>query len=210
MLHFWWNFHLALHRVTRGQVFRGPGFQNGSLTCINLRHSLACHRQCGDTSFMSSLSHQFLTSHNDPGALPPSYSPTPHELLHFETTLGATTVQSLSGGLVPFGNSQACRFRHGYSPLELPPSMPYGTESIRAPTLVSTFLSVSPRASMPSSPNPGQWPVGMESSGGSCSLPFRIEVAAISRQTDGYDHPRSVVCRASTVRCTRLPRSTFG
>ena len=48
--------------LRRGQVFRGPGFRNGSLTCINLHRCLACRRCCGDTSFMSSLLHQFLTS----------------------------------------------------------------------------------------------------------------------------------------------------
>ncbi len=33
-------------------------------------------------------------------------------------------------GLVPFGNPQTCRFRHGYSPLELPPPVHRCTVSI--------------------------------------------------------------------------------
>lgn len=48
--------------LQRGQVFRGPGFRNGSLTRINLHHCLACRRQYGDASFVFSLSHQFVTS----------------------------------------------------------------------------------------------------------------------------------------------------
>jgi hypothetical protein len=49
-------------RAWREQAFGGPGFRNGSLTRTSLRHSLACRRYCGDTPFVFSLSHQFLTS----------------------------------------------------------------------------------------------------------------------------------------------------
>jgi hypothetical protein len=113
-----------------GQAFGGPGFQKrlpylhqpSSLPCLSplLQRYVLCVQS------VAPVRHEPA----GPGASPSSYSPTPLELHRFDTTLGATTIQSLSGGLVPFGNPQACRSRHGYSPLELPPPVHRCTVSI--------------------------------------------------------------------------------
>lgn len=144
-----------------------------------------------------------------PDASPPSYSPTPHEL-RCRATLRATTIQSLSGGLRPFGTPQACRSRHGFSPLELPPPVRACTRYRyeRQPRF-PTPQRCSPAASMPSSPNPGQAGHGNGVVRRELQSPFPNR-GRCRRLRVRYDHRRPVACRASTIKCTRLPQSSSG
>lgn len=140
-------------RAWRRQALGGPGFRNGSLTRTSLHHSLLA-----TAARWYALSVQSLASVLDepagPDASPPSYSPTPHELRQ-RATLRAATVQSLSGGLRPFGAPQACRSRHRFSPLELPlPARACARNRYERQPRFPTPWRRSPVASMPSSPNP--------------------------------------------------------
>jgi hypothetical protein len=198
-------------RARRGQAFRGPGFRNGSLTCINLHRSLACRRQRGDTPSVSSLLHQFVTSLTGPGASPPSYSPTPRELRIMRNPQGRhrpislwwpASFRSASGVSVqtqvqPSRAAPAHALLHGIDSSANPgfhrrSNVPPGPACPRRPILALT--------------SSGNGVVGRE-----LQSPFPNRGRCLqASQPVGYDHPRSVVCRASTVRCTRLPQSTTG
>lgn len=164
----------------RGQVFGGPGFRNGSRTRINLHRCLACRRHRGDTPFVFSLLHQFVTSPQarvrhrpairrplvscivsmQPSGPPPSSLPRVACALSVRLRrVGPETGTALSSCPRP---CTAARNRFERQTWFLP------------------FQSASSMTSVPSSPNPGTAAGigGMESSGGSCSLPFRNEVAA--------------------------------
>ena len=196
-------------RVRRRQVFSGPGFRNGSTTCPSFHHSLLATAERWYVLHVQSLA-SVRNEPAGPDASPPSYSPAPLELRH-RATLRATTVQSPSGGLRPFGTSQACRSRHRFSPLELPlPAHPCARNQYERQPRFPTPERRSPVASVPSSPNLCARALGgMESSGEGCSPSFRNRFAVHACACE-YEHRRSVACRTSTVRCVRLPQSSPG
>jgi hypothetical protein len=198
-------------RARRGQAFRGPGFRNGSPTRINLHHCLACRRCCGDTSFVSSLLHQFVTSLTGPGASPPSYSPTPLELrimrnpqgrhrpisLRWPASFRSASGVSVQTQVQPSRAAPVHASRHGIDlsanpGFHRPSDVPPGPACPRRPILAeaSSGNGVGGRELQSLFPNLGR-----------CHQAMRL---------GGYDHPRSVACRASTVRCTRLPQSFTG
>lgn len=194
----------------RGQVFRGPGFRNGSRTCINLHHCLACRRHCGDTSFVSSLSHQFIAS-------------LPARVLHRQAIrrpLVSCIVSMQPSGPPPSSLPQvACVLSERLR--RVGPDTGTALSSCPRPCIAARnrferhawfrpLQSASPVHSVPSSPNPGhgQYWEWSRRAGVAVSL---SELRSLPRVfARGYDHPRSVACRASTVRCTRLPQSTTG
>lgn len=139
-------------RAWRRQVLGGPGFRNGSLTRTSFHHSLLATAARWYVLSVQSLA-SVLHEPAGPDASPPSYSPTPLEPCICRT-LRAATVQSLSGGLRPFGTPQACRLRHGFSPLELPPPVrSCARNQYERQPRFPTPLRCSPVTSVPSSPN---------------------------------------------------------
>lgn len=164
-------------RARRRQVFSGPGFRNGSTTCPSFHHSLLATAERWYVLHVQSLA-SVRNEPAGPDASPPSYSPAPLELRH-RATLRATTFQSPSGGLRPFGTSQACRSRHRFSPLELPlPVYSCARYQYVRQLRFPTPQRCSPIASVPLSPNLCAGAVdGLESSGGGCSPPLRNEFA---------------------------------
>lgn len=139
-------------RARRRQVLGGPGFRNGSLTRTSFHHSLLATAARWYVLSVQSLA-SVLDEPAGPDASPPSYSPTPLEL-RFRATLRAATVQSLSGGLTPFGCPQACRSRHRFSPLELPlPVHSCARNQYERQPRFPTPQRRSPVDSVPSSPN---------------------------------------------------------
>lgn len=196
-------------RAWRRQDLGGPGFRNGSLTRTSFHHSLLATAARWYVLSVQSLA-SVLDEPAGPDASPPSYSPTPLEL-RFRATLRAATVQSLSGGLTPFGCPQACRSRHRFSPLELPlPVHSCARNQYERQPRFPTPQRRSPVASVPSSPNLCARALdGMESSGEGCSPSFRNRFAVDACACE-YEHRRSVACRTSTVRCMRLPQSSPG
>lgn len=167
-------------RARRGQAFRGPGFRNGSPTRINLHHCLACRRCCGDTSFVSSLLHQFVTSLTGPGASPPSYSPTPLELRIMRNPQCRHRPISLRWP-GPFREPSGVSVQTQVQPSRAAPAHAsvHGIDLSAKPGF-HRRSGVPPGPACPRRPIPaeaGSW--GMESAGEGCSPSFRIWVAAI-------------------------------
>lgn len=201
-------------RAWRGQALGGAGFHNRSLTYTNLRHFPCLPPVPGGTPFLSSLLHQFFTS---PQArmLHRQAMRRPLVSCAASATLGAATVQSLSGGLVRFRNPQACRSRHRFSPLELPlPVCSHTRTRYERQRAVSEMpVHFFPR---------GQHALVAQSrrAGGACGwngvvrrgLQSLFPKASSLSTHDAYEyeHRRSVACRTSTIGCMRLPRSFIG
>jgi hypothetical protein len=190
------------HPPSRCGVDRFSGAQdsrNGSLTCINLHHCLACRRCCGDTSFMSSLLHQFLTS--------PQARVLHRQAIRRPLVSCIVAIQPL--GSPPSNHSQVAWSLSG-TLRRVGPDTGTALSSCPRPCIAARnrferqawfqpFQSDSPMHSVPSSPNPGhgqcwEW---SRRAGVAVSL---SETRSLPRAfARGYDHPRSVACRASTV-----------
>ena len=165
----WRNIRLTPWRFA--QVgFQGPRIPRRLPYSQQLSSFLACSRHRGSTPFVSSLSHQFVTSlparvlHRQAIRRPlvsPRFlrkpSGPPSSSLPQVTGFLSDSFSFHSDGLRPFGTPQACRSRHRYSPLELP--LPV---HVLLPVLRNQFkhqsrfqrLRASPLASVPLSPNP--------------------------------------------------------
>lgn len=193
-----------------GQVFGGPGFRNGSLTCINLHHCLACRRCCGDTSFVSSLSHQFVTS--------PQARVLHHQAIRRPLVSCIVSMQPSGpppSSLPPVACVLSERLRRvgpdtGTALSSCPRPCIAARYRFERQAWFQPFQSASPMHSVPSSPNPGarrRWEWSRRAGVAVSLSEARSLPRAFAR---GYDHPRSVACRTSTVRCMRLPQSTTG
>ena len=160
-------------RARHGQVFSGPGFHNGSLTRTNLLHFLACRRQCDDTSFLSNLLHQFVTS-------------LPARVLHRQAIrrpLLSCALRNPWGRHRPISLWWPASFRNasGVSvQTQVQPSRAAPARASLHGIDLSANLGFHRRSGIPQGQRalvaqsrrlPGS---GMESAGGSCSLPIRM------------------------------------